>query len=598
MIKSPGRGDLGGSEGAFEGESAPHKLAEMRAAGPRTDPQNAAPMNLEQAGADLRRLAVAARGEPPAGSCETAPQSGANAAEKELAGAEKHESGAHRTGVSVMARLKRFPGQLLGVNPFSGDIEVERLPTMRFGASTIANLHNPLKILDRAFACGSDFSYLDVPGFSPIMFLSDPEMAREILVQTAHKGDFERDSLTTQGIKRVTGAESLLTVNDDAWRAQKAALAPVFGGRAVHTPEVYAELDEIISSQLIDNLARYIPARGDATLELESKIKVAALEILQTNLFGGTISREELKEKFLPSIERGINYIFLDTFMNPLGISLLRMPTLSNWHAQLKRDYHVCEELVDNTLEAMKSGRGFWDHLTVKQLADLDTFKSLEPAIRANIKTILAGALEGTASYMGFVIKALGDNPRVQAKLFREIRANPDIKPEDRAMLPYLENFLLEVGRLYSPLYIIPRISKKDVSVTTSKGTLNIPAHTHIIIAAYHMNRSERHWGVEATGYPADQLVPERWDDDSMRRHNRSKNDNLTFTWGHGPRACSGKTYGQVELRIGTRRAVENYYFTAADKNVPITAGIATRTADRFKTTVRFRAGKGARREE
>jgi cytochrome P450 len=82
-----------------------------------------------------------------------------------------------------------------------------------------------------------------------------------------------------------------------------------------------------------------------------------------------------------------------------------------------------------------------------------------------------------------------------------------------------------------------------------------------------------------------------------MRRHNRSKNDNLTFTWGHGPRACSGKTYGQVELRIGTRRAVENYYFTSADKDVPITAGIATRTADRFKTTVKFRTGKGPRRE-
>src|SRR5262245_4241822 len=112
--------------------------------------------------------------------------------------------------MTLLARLKRLPGQLLGRSPFRGALKVERLLILSTAFLTMRNFRTPLRILDAVFNDDRDLKYLDVPGFPPILFIRDPEIIRTIAVETANQGDFDRDTLPTQGIARTVGGGNLL----------------------------------------------------------------------------------------------------------------------------------------------------------------------------------------------------------------------------------------------------------------------------------------------------------------------------------------------------------------------------------------------------
>ena len=147
--------------------------------------------------------------------------------------------------MGLLQRVARLPGQFVGRSPFGGTRTVHRLPIWKTGWRTVRNFRTPLEILESVFADGEDLKYLDVPFCTPILFLRDPELIREITVETAMDGDFDRDTLPTQGIGRVVGKENLLYSQGETWRRHKGAVVKPFGTRAVQTPEVFKDLEII-----------------------------------------------------------------------------------------------------------------------------------------------------------------------------------------------------------------------------------------------------------------------------------------------------------------------------------------------------------------
>ena len=169
---------------------------------------------------------------------------------------------------------------------------------------------------------------------------------------------------------------------------------------------------------------------------------------------------------------------------------------------------------------------------------------------------------------------------------------HPDLSPKSREDAVYLQKVLAESLRLNNALYFLPRVALRDTTLTTSKGTLTIPAHTHIILATYHANRSEKHWGVAATGYPATAFVPERWDAANMEARGRSSKDNLHFGFGHGPRVCIGKHFSEAEAFVCLTLFLRRFEFTAAGPAAPhveADSGVSTRPADKVDLELSLR---------
>src|SRR5690349_19959587 len=106
---------------------------------------------------------------------------------------------------------------------------------------------------------------------------------------------------------------------------------------------------------------------------------------------------------------------------------------------------------------------------------------------------------------------------------------------------------MLEETLLLSPsLYFRPRKATAETWIQTADGwEVFIPKGSHILMDIWHANRDERNWGVEATGYPAGEFVPDRWQ--RISEQGRGSKEFLHFGFGYGPRVCPAKHLGQVE---------------------------------------------------
>jgi cytochrome P450 len=503
----------------------------------------------------------------------------------------------------LLQRLKRLPGQLVGRNPFAGTLPVQQLPLASMGLVTIRNFRTPLRILDFVFRDDDDLKYLDVPGFPLMLFVRNPELIRTITVETALDGAFDRDTLPTQGIGRVVGKENLLYSQGEVWRKHKGAVVRPLGTVAVRTAEVFHDLERTIRKavepQLEDLVERVRRSptnssqKGDWTpqshgssplfatrMQLEPDIQAVMLNVLVNVLFGAAIPHDELRARYLPAIRNVIAYIMLDTVANPFGVPIFRLPALTWQHARLKRDWRTFEELVDRVMRTRAAGAGFWPLLTAA---------GTEKAIRSNVRVFLAGALEATASYISWTLSNLARDPVAQERAYRETQTFAEITPEAREGAVYLQQVLAETLRLNNSLYFLPRVALRDTTVTTSQGTLTIPADTHIALATYHANRCEKYWGVEATGYAATVFAPDRWDAKNMEARGRSSKDNLHFGFGHGPRVCVGKHFSEAEAFVCMVLFLRRFRFRAVHATTEADSGVSTRPRDKVELELSLR---------
>ncbi len=486
-------------------------------------------------------------------------------------------------------RVIRIPRQLLRISPFAGDIQPARVPlfaptsdrpTLPFPHPW--NYRNPLRILETYF-WGADTrdgsakhsSYLDVPGLTPVLVTRDPGVIRAISKDTGDQpGQFDRDTLPSKGIARATGKDTLLFTNGPAWKRQKKLSTPPFGRSSLFQPEMFHEFAETFRHTVhhrLDALHEHLKHHGpSATVCLEPEIKAVMLEMLVNNFFGAQVPYDAIRNRFVPALERVIDYIVSDTVINRVGIPLQWLPGFNKDITKAKAARAAFEELTDTVIATRKDGKGLW-----KQ------FKSDAPdeMLRSNIRVFLAGALEATTSYAGWAISHLARNPAAQEKVFAEVKDLQDYAPENLDQAKYLGHALDETLRLTPSLYFFPRRATADTWVELTDGKkLFIPQGTHILLDVWHANRHEDHWGVAVTGYPATDFAPERWE--SITPHTLRSKDLLHFGFGHGPRFCPGKSLGQMEVALAVGAFVKLFRFKAVNADNPPKAGVSTKPLD------------------
>ena len=445
------------------------------------------------------------------------------------------------------------------------------------------NYDQPIRILetyfwgaDREQGPGKHNRYLDFPWFAPILVTRDPGIIRAITTETGYQaGQFDRDTLPSTGIARATGKDTLLYANGPSWRRQRKLAASPFGKTTLFQPEMFHEFAETFRNtvtQRLDALRTHleITSQNTARVQLEPEIKAVMLEMLANNFFGADVAYEQLRSRYVPALERVIDHIVRDTVTNKIGIPVWKLPSFSRRIARAKNDYAGFEELTDLVLASRKEAKGLW-----KQ------FKSDAPdaALRSNIKVFLAGALEATTSYASWAISHLARNRSAQEKVFQAVKDIDDYTPENLDNAKYLVQVLDETLRLTPSLYFLPRRATADTWVETADGRrMFIPKSTHILLDIWHANRNEDHWGIQATGYPALDFVPERWE--NLAAQGRGSKEILHFGFGHGPRVCPGKHLGQLEVGLVVGAFVKKFKFQAVNSENEAKAGVSTKPLD------------------
>lgn len=484
----------------------------------------------------------------------------------------------------------RITRQLRRQNPFEGDCIPTRVPifSSRSGRPSVPfphpwNYREPIQILetyfwdaDREQGSGRHNRYLDFPGFAPVLVTRDPGVIRAILTATGdQKGQFDRDTLPSSGIARATGRDTLLFSNGPFWRKQRMASASPFGKTSLFHAELFEEFAITFRNSVQQRLAvlnEHLQRLGTSQLEIaiEPEIKTLMLEMLVNCFFGASVSYDRLRNYDVPALERIIEHIIHDTVSNRLGLPIEVLSRMSPRYARMKADYEQFDDLTNLVLSSRQSGRGLWK----KFQSDVP-----DEALRSNIKVFLAGALEATTSYTTWAISHLARHADIQEKIHEEVRDLTDYSPEHLDRCPWLMRSLDETLRLTPALYFLPRRATSDTWIETADGRrMRIPDGTHILLDIWHANRHEDHWGVPASGFPAGQFAPQRWE--VLKQRGTPSKDMLHFGFGHGARVCPGKHLAQLEVALCVGAFVKLFQFHAPRIENPERAGVSTKPRD------------------
>jgi cytochrome P450 len=497
---------------------------------------------------------------------------------------------------------KRLGNHFRGINPFEGDITPTRVSLFNpfNGRPSWAlfphpgNYKVPLDILesvywgaDKETGSGKHVRYVDVPGMGLVLMSRDMQLNRAILTDTGDKaGEFNRATNPSEGIAESTGPKSVLFANGADWAWMRKALASAFGKTGLYQEDVFQSFQKTATPFFegrIGALREHFTETGKTEFEteLDSEIKPIMLEMLTRNFLGTDVDSKTVRDKYIPALEKIIDNLVSRTIYN-------QVPGLSNLlHPKPEAEYKAYQELTDLVLAARHEKKGAWAHFK-PEAVDPTRAAEYDEALESNLKVILAGALEATSSWAGWVTHHLARNPEMQEKIYEEIKDMTEFTPANLEKAPYLNRVLKETLRLTPSLYFLPRRSTENRKVVTADGrTIVIPKDTMILLDIWHQNRHEDHWGIDKTGFPATEFHPERWE--AIEANPKEAKNFLHMGFGHGRRVCPGQHLGQMETALVIAGIVKNFKFTAPKPEFSVIAGVSTKAGDRSLVKLQLR---------
>lgn len=152
---------------------------------------------------------------------------------------------------------------------------------------------------------------------------------------------------------------------------------------------------------------------------------------------------------------------------------------------------------------------------------------------------MLSAATVTTASVMSWALYELSADPLLEKKLIEDIEnagngcAKRDI---EGCPVSYTVRFLMEILRLYPPVWIHCRKTRSDVTL----GDYSLPESTNVVFSPYLLHRDPDH-------YPdPHRLDPDRW----LSVRPGTADDTLYIPFGIGPKGCTGQSFAWQELQI------------------------------------------------
>ena len=382
-----------------------------------------------------------------------------------------------------------------------------------------------------------------------VAVVSDPAAIRRVLLENCE--NYEKDWLQRRVLSAgLTGG--LLTAEDDHWRTQRRALAPLFARRTVMN----------FSPAMVETALRLVhrlEERDAQVTDMSVEATRVALEVLERTIFSDGIGRdaEDIRlamKQYFETIGR------IDPF-DMLGVPDF-VPRPGRWklHPMLR----VFESAIDTIISTRRQRLAVdpdgvpRDILTLLlEAADPETGEPLSEAqVRANILTFIAAGHETTANCISWSLYLLSQSDewceRIHAEADREfdgpLDGLSDRLVETRAVID-------EANRLYPPITAISRAAKGPDVLAGEQ----IKPGTTIAIAPYVLHRHRALW-----------QRPDIFDPTRFLGDARNAIDRFAYLpFGVGPRTCIGAAFAIQEASVMVATIVRNFTIEMAPGHSP-----------------------------
>jgi cytochrome P450 len=367
----------------------------------------------------------------------------------------------------------------------------------------------------------------------PTLFLCDPELVREALVEQAE--NFTRTtSLERGGLKPILG-EGLLTTDGAPWRWQRRTASPVFRH---------------------DRLLGFIPAMQQAAAATLARLRA---------LPPGTeveVGREMMRTTFdiilatMLADGGGMEAARVETAVNDLlgsagwraALALLGAPAWlpfpGRGRAMAARDMlrRMVADAVDRGAIQDRGGQqGAADLLAhLARAQDPETGAPMDrDRVIDNILTFILAGHETTALALTWAFYLLSHYPTVAAATRDEVQSVTDgaaVTAEHLDRLVLTRQVAMEAMRLYPPAGVVGRIAMRDLTI----GGLTVPSRTLVLVPIYVIHRHRALWDAP------DEFNPERFAPGAAAARHRY----AYLPFGAGPHTCIGMNFALIEAVV------------------------------------------------
>lgn len=440
---------------------------------------------------------------------------------------------------------------------------------------------------------GTVFRYDGIFG-APRIMVADPVAIQYIL---NHTEIFQKDDMTRRFLRRILG-EGLLNVEGADHRRQRKVMNPAFGPQLIrdhHLPIFYDKayqlrdvLQEKLSTSLPD-VAVSDKSQGQR-IEISRLLGKTTLDVIGLAGFGYEFdSLHDPENELALALE-----LMLSAGQNPSPLHILQeilpggqyLPSkrIATQKASLETTHRIGKALVEEKKAAVRAGEASIEKGKGKDLLSMVVRANMDPDLKesqrmsdaeviATIQTFVLAGAETSSTALTWASWVLACRPDVQDKLREECEAVPEEQPSmnDLDGLPYLDAFVHEVLRIYSP---VPQTRRDAISETVvplghpMKGrdgkmieSIVVPKNTPCMLAVLNVNTSKEIWGPDAA-----EFKPERW----MNKENNPASESIPGVWGSqmtfigGPRACIGFRFSLIEVKALLFMLIRNFAFAEA----------------------------------
>ena len=398
----------------------------------------------------------------------------------------------------------------------------------------------------------------------PFFLVNDPAIIQKVLV-----GDHSKYVKPTafQAVKPMFG-DGLLTSEGEVWRSQRTLIQPLFHKQAVD------RYGEIVADGAAQLLASW---KGSRSRDVYDDLSELALDVVCRSLFSG--SDVAAGSAAVLGAARGVQdyFIWWRRHYAPLP---RWVPVGANrrLNAAVREVDRVIYELIDAREASGKRGSDMMSLLL--DAAHADGTRMSRRALRDEIVTMFLAGHETSAVAMSWGLFELARDRRVTLKLREEldgVLAGRDLRVDDLPRLPYLDQVVKEVMRLYPSAYNIGRVAKEPTRV----GDYMVRPGQNVIMCQWAVHRSHRHYD------DPDRFLPERWQSERTSKMPKF----AYFPFSGGPRNCIGAQFSVLEAKVILGAVVSRFDFALErGANVTVDAALTLRPAQGMRMTIQPRA--------
>ncbi|CAG2173396.1 unnamed protein product, partial [Oppiella nova] len=416
----------------------------------------------------------------------------------------------------------------------------------------------------------------------PVLFLSDPDLIRDVLVKDFHVFHNRRDFRT--------GADPLVDnmvhlTRDDQWKRIRTAMSPTFatGKLKKMLPQIvdcrntlHQNLDQILtklSNNTEMDVKRVIGAYAmEVIIRVNFGVKVSALSddtnpILMNvrKIFHKNMPLKLWVLHIAPKLGKYLKIEIFDTnvtkFFKDFTLNIIeKRNNESNGvksvdFLQLMLDSMDREDRVDSEERDDKSG----DQINSEKYREIQALKGSDKRLTSDeiiaqcILFFIAG-YETTTSTLCLCLHNIAKHPAVQQRLYTEViefyrqNSQNDQDYDSLNTLKYLDAVIQETQRLYPAAIFVERVPNRDYQLRGTGITIEKDRLVHVPIYAIHRD-------------PDNFPNPDEFDPDRFLAPNVKHHPYTYLPFGAGPRNCVGMRLALMEIKLALVSLVHRYKF-------------------------------------